>query len=113
MRESHTQYPKKVNVSTGKIGDHSKYLKMFRDEVVPVLSNLFPNVLDKRLPNANFWFQQDGATPQYAANIRDYLNVTFPNKWIGQSGTIQCPITRPNTVRFSWNLRVMYMQHNK
>ena len=29
-------------------------------------------------------FQQDGAPPHWAHIVRDYLNETFPNQWIGR-----------------------------
>ena len=29
-------------------------------------------------------FQQDGALPQFAHIVRNYLNETFPGRWIGQ-----------------------------
>lgn len=30
-------------------------------------------------------YQQDGAPPHYANIVRDYLNETFPNRWIGRA----------------------------
>ena len=32
-------------------------------------------------------FQQDGAPCHYALIARDYLNRTFPNRWIGRGGS--------------------------
>lgn len=109
MRETHTQYPQKVNVWAGIIGDHiigpifidgnltaEKYLNMLRNEVIPALANLYPNAIDPSLPNGNVWFQQDGATPHYALMVRTYLDEIFPNKWIGRRGTIEWPARSPD-----------------
>ena len=34
------------------------------------------------------WFQQDGAPAHYAPEMRNYLNATFPNQWIGRGGPV-------------------------
>ena len=36
-------------------------------------------------------FQQDGAPPHWGLIVRDFLNKTFPNRWIGRSGPTQLP----------------------
>ena len=42
---------------------------------------LFP-----RLHEDNFIFQQDGAPPHRSRQVRDFLNETLPNRWIGRQG---------------------------
>ncbi|EFN82476.1 hypothetical protein EAI_06335, partial [Harpegnathos saltator] len=42
------------------------------------------------------WFQQDGASPHYGRIVRNYLNDTFPNRWIGRRGTIEWPPRSPD-----------------
>lgn len=37
------------------------------------------------------WFQQDGAPPHYGLHARDYLNNSFPFRWIGRRGRIEWP----------------------
>jgi len=47
---------------------------------------------------ANFtelYFQQDGATPNYALLVRNYLDIIFPLHWIGQRGSIDWPPRSP------------------
>lgn len=36
-------------------------------------------------------FQQDGAPPHYALRVRQYLDQTFPDRWIGRRGAIESP----------------------
>ncbi|EFN87845.1 hypothetical protein EAI_10117, partial [Harpegnathos saltator] len=42
------------------------------------------------------WFQQDGAQPHYGRIVRNYLNDTFLNRWIGRRGTIEWPPRSPD-----------------
>ncbi|GFT97666.1 transposase-like protein [Trichonephila clavipes] len=37
------------------------------------------------------WFQQDGAPSHYARHVREHLDRTFPNRWIGRG----CPVAWP------------------
>lgn len=39
----------------------------------------------------NTWFQYDGAPPRYMLRVRRYLDVQFPNSWIGRSGPVAWP----------------------
>jgi hypothetical protein len=50
----------------------------------------------------NHWFQQDGAPPHFAANVRDFLNQEYPNRWIGRGGAqkLACKVTGPYSFRF-------------
>ena len=34
-------------------------------------------------------FQQEGAPPHFAADVRRFLDKTFPGRWIGKGGPIQ------------------------
>ena len=40
--------------------------------------------------------QQDGATPQYANKVREYLDRKLPGRWIGRSGRISWPGRSPD-----------------
>ncbi|KAL1454523.1 hypothetical protein WDU94_010760 [Cyamophila willieti] len=40
-------------------------------QIVPAIRHLFPE-------------EQDGAPAHYSAIVRDYLDITFPNRWIGR-----------------------------
>lgn len=103
MATVHTQHPQKVNVWAGIIGHNiigpffingnltaEKYLQLLRENIVPQIIHLFPN------NNNQVWFQQDGAPPHYGREVRNYLNDTFPQKWIGRRGTIEWPARSPD-----------------
>ena len=38
----------------------------------------------------DFMFQQDGAPPHWSLSVRQFLNTTLPDKWIGWSGRDDC-----------------------
>lgn len=104
MMEAHTQYPRKVNVWAGIIENKiigpyffedslngERYLHFLRTFLVPTLTRLYPNEIDR-----NIWFQQDGAPPHYAIEVRAYLNTVFPGRWIGRRGAIEWPARSPD-----------------
>ena len=47
-----------------------------------------PEIVRKRIVR-RIIFQQDGAPPHYSTEVRDWLNKTFPGKWIGRRGSIE------------------------
>lgn len=109
IRESHSQYPEKVNVWAGIIGDHvigpkffngnltgEQYLAFLQEDLIPCLSALFPNPIDPDLFDDRIWFQQDGAPPHFALNVRRYLDENFRNRWIGRRGAIEWPARSPD-----------------
>lgn len=102
MQEHHTQYPQKVNVWAGIVGNTiigpyffeesltgPRYLQFLQEFLLPTLNRLFPNRND-------LWFQQDGAPPHYAIAVRNYLNVCFRDRWIGRRGSIEWPPRSPD-----------------
>ena len=50
----------------------------------------------QNIPFGNVWFQQDGASPHYAVAVRNYLDATFPGRWIGRRGPIEWPARSPD-----------------
>lgn len=109
MEQIHTQRPQKVNVWCGIIGGHiigpyfihgnlnsARYLTLLQESIVPDVSRLFPNNNDPNLPAEEIWFQQDGAPPHFGIEVREYLNQTFPGRWIGRRGTIEWPARSPD-----------------
>lgn len=44
----------------------------------------------------NWFFQQDGAPSHYVANVSQYLNMMFPQRWIGRHGAISWPALSPD-----------------
>lgn len=109
MREECTQYPEKVNVWAGIVRNHivgpffidgnlngNKYLELLQNNIVPTLTNLYPDPANPQVPANVIWFQQDGAPPHYQINVRQYLNQIFPNRWIGRRGSIEWPARSPD-----------------
>jgi hypothetical protein len=99
--ESHTQRPQKLNVWCGIWDDliigpffmrgnltSDRYQELLQTEVFPTIQNQ----IDVNLP----WFQQDGAPPHFGINVREYLDVVFPGKWIGRAGPVEWPPRSPD-----------------
>jgi hypothetical protein len=57
------------------------YLEMLREVVLPELEN------SPLYDNTEIIWQQDGASPHYSLQVREFLNNCFP-EWIGQRGTV-------------------------
>ena len=36
--------------------------------------------------SSQMYFQHDGAPPHYTRHVREYLNESFPNRWLGRGG---------------------------
>ena len=96
IKESHTQYPQKLNVWAGMVGDTIigpffiegnlnavSYEQLLRNQIVPAIQALKGDDFE------NIWFQQDGAPAHYGVNVRQYLNETFFERWIGRRGTVE------------------------
>jgi hypothetical protein len=68
------------------------YLDRLQQFVVPQVEDLQPMVI----------FQQDGAPPHWGRIVREYLDITFPNRWLGRDGPLYLasPIPRHYTSRF-------------
>jgi hypothetical protein len=50
------------------------------------LRNSLPELLEE-LPLAvrvEMWFMHDGAPSHFSRNVRNFLNVTYPQRWIGR-----------------------------
>ena len=37
------------------------------------------------------YFQHDRAPPHYTQHVREYLNESFPNRWLGRGGPVSWP----------------------
>ena len=62
------------------------YLDLLTKYVAPQLIGFQPTII----------FQQDGALPHWGLHVREFLNETFPNRWIGRDGPIPWPPRSPN-----------------
>lgn len=72
---------------TGKLNG-PKYLRMLKEQVLPLIRR-------NMLLNGGYWMQ-DGAPPHFAKEIRDFLDQTYPGRWIGRSGPILWPPRSPD-----------------
>ena len=62
------------------------YLDFLTKYVSPQLEQYQPLVI----------FQQDGAPPHWGLAVRQLLNDTFPDRWIGRDGPILWPLRFPD-----------------
>lgn len=97
-----TQNPQKLNVWAGIFGNSivgpfflpgnltgDMYLDLLENTIDPALTDIIEN--NPGYVEADLIFQQDGAPPHYSQNVRNYLNNTFPRRWIGRRGAIEWP----------------------
>ena len=54
------------------------------------LRNELPGLLEDipLMIRSQMYFQHDGAPPHYTLHVRDYLNESFLNRWLGRGGSI-------------------------
>lgn len=92
-----------INVWMGLVGNYlvgpyiidgtlngQKYLEFLQEHLNPLLEEV---PLDTR---NNMWLMHDGAPPHFSRNVRNYLNNTFRDKWIGRSGPVSWPARSPD-----------------
>jgi hypothetical protein len=61
---------------------HGKnYLSMLQDFFIPEIRKLHKV--------RSVIFQQDGAPAHFSADVRQYFNDQFPDRWIGRGGSIR------------------------
>lgn len=101
--ESNFQIRFSINVWCGIIGDQligpfvfqnrltGLVYKDFVENQLPVL--LEDVSLEKR---HQMLFQHDGAPPHYSQDVRQHLNLHFPDRWIGRGGPINWPPRSPD-----------------
>lgn len=107
FREVHTQHPQKINVWAGVFRNHiigpfflpgnltgEMYSNLLEDAIHPTLVEVMEN--DANGLGEDVIFQQDGAPPHYTLLVRQYLNGTFPERWIGRRGFIEWPARSPD-----------------
>lgn len=105
-RVAHTQTPIKVNVWGRILGkriigpffiegnlDRWKYLDLLMDHILPAIEIAAD---DQNIDLDEVYFQQDGHPAHFAIVVRDFLDLFFPNKWIGRGGPIVWPPRSPD-----------------
>jgi hypothetical protein len=63
-------------------------LNLLQEKVMPAIQNRCPQ---------DIIFQQDGASPHYARQVREFLDDVFPDAWIGRRGSIEWPARYDST----------------
>lgn len=68
------------------------------DNYLEFLQNDLPNILDDIPLNVreNIIFQNDGCPAHFRLAVREFLDQTFPNRWIGRNGPILWPARSPD-----------------
>lgn len=113
FREDHTQFPEKINVWAGILGNEvigpvfieenltgQLYLQCLEDVIDPLITQSVESQVDEDgnmlLKEEKLHFQQDGAPPHYALPVREWLNARYSGKWIGRRGSIEWPARSPD-----------------
>jgi len=62
------------------------------------LRNELPGLLEDILLmiRSQMYFQHDGAPPHYTQHVREYLNESFPNRWLGHGRPVAWPLRLPD-----------------
>lgn len=103
IREIKHQGYQAVNVWCGMIDRHilgpifiegkltgERYLQLLQHEIEQCIDELPLNIA------ARIIWQQDGAPPHSRADVRNFLNMEYPEGWIGNGGTISWPANSPD-----------------
>lgn len=103
VTETHFQNQFSVNVWAGIIGDHfigpfflqgrldgQSYLN-FLQEQLPLLLEDVPIAIRNQM-----WYMHDGAPAHFSAIVRNYLQIVYPNRWIGRGGPQEWPPRSPD-----------------
>lgn len=113
IRESHTQFPQKLNVWAGLLGNRivgplfleenltgPYYLHLLETIIDPLITEILENDIDENgalnLDEELLTFQQDGAPAHSVAAVTQFLDNSFPNRWIGLRGPIVWPARSPD-----------------
>lgn len=74
--------------------------RLNRFNYLAFLRNTLPDLLDNAgVPpevRQTMWLHHDGAPAHYALIVREYLNETFPGRWIGRGGPVLWPARTPD-----------------
>lgn len=92
-----------VNIWAGILGDRvigpyvlpnrlnsPTYVSFIRDILPELLEDVPLEIRD------NIWFQHDGAPPHFGNVVRDFLDVTYRQQWIGRGGPVPWPARSPD-----------------
>lgn len=100
--ETRTQYPQKLNVWMGILGQHIighffiegnltalRFLQLLQEEITPAINEVAPK-------NEEIWFQMDGCRAHNGRDVREFLNDRFNGKVIGRGYQIDWAVRSPD-----------------
>lgn len=106
FRQAHTQYPQKLNVWAGILGKEiiglffidgnlngPTYVLLLHQQIVPAMRI---SATRQNIPWTDVHYRQDGASAHFSRIVTDYLNLVFPNQWIGRGGPMAWPPRSPD-----------------
>lgn len=102
IRQSHSQHKFSINVWAGiinnkLIGPHFFAERLDGNQYLNFLQNILPGLMQNENANVRgLFFQHDGAPPHFARVVSEFLNITFPNRWIGRGGPHLWPARSPD-----------------
>ncbi|GFT04312.1 uncharacterized protein TNCV_1928731 [Trichonephila clavipes] len=103
LRAAHIRFS--VNVWAGIMGDHLIGPYLFPCRLTglnyllflqQVLSQLLRDEQISASTQQTMWFQHDGAPAHFSGDVRNYLDVTFGQQWIGRGGPVRWPAWSPD-----------------
>ncbi|EZA62313.1 hypothetical protein X777_04052, partial [Ooceraea biroi] len=103
IHEQHFQHEFRCNVWLGIIDDILIGLyflppRLNADTLLQFLNNDFYTLFEDVPLNMrrNSWFQLDGCPAHYGRSLRQWLNIHYPNRWIGRTGPVAWPTRSPD-----------------
>ena len=62
------------------------------------LRNELPGLLEDipLMIRSQMYFEHDGVPPHYTCRVREFLNQSFPNRWLGRGGPVAWPPRSPD-----------------
>ncbi|EZA47877.1 hypothetical protein X777_15252, partial [Ooceraea biroi] len=66
------------------------YLQFLQDNLPGLLKDVPLHIWQ------NMWLLQDGAPAHFSQEVQEFLNNTFPNRWIGRGGPVAWPPKSPD-----------------
>lgn len=103
IKETHHSYNPKVLVWFGMhgfnvLGPYFFDVTLNSERYLFLLTEFLQQYLERLNPDQRqrTYFQQDGASVHYAKCVREWLDVTFPQRWIGRGGPINWPPRSPD-----------------
>jgi len=100
-----------VNVWCGLLGNKLIVAFVFDSNLMGktyevLLINGLPGLLEEILLmiRSQIYFQHDGTPPYYNRHVREYVNESFPNCWLGRGGPVAWPLRLPDLTPLDYYL---------